>query len=29
LATIGDLNVPMIFRLPVQDILCRIENPFN
>jgi hypothetical protein len=29
LATIGEINVPMVFRLPIQDILCKVENPFN
>lgn len=29
LSTIGDLKVPMIFRLPVQDVLFKIENPFD
>lgn len=29
LATIGELKVPMVFRLPVQDVLFKIENPFD
>jgi hypothetical protein len=29
LATLHELKVPMVFRVPVQDVLFKIENPFD